>query len=403
MQSYNIDTSTQQYWFALSGMAGVRIKKLLCFVEKCGSVEAAFYILQERSSGTEVFSQKERDSISKALSAHNPELFFTLKKNKEFTMISFDDPSYPQLLRKIESPPLIMYVKGSLAPEDLRSIAVVGARAATPYGKENARRIAADLSHSGYVVVSGLAKGIDTWAHRGALEAGGRTIAVLGCGIDTVYPAENRALSEQIVEEGAVISEFPPGTPALRQNFPMRNRIIAGMTLGTLVVEAGEKSGSLITAEMALNCGREVFAIPGSITSKLSKGTNQLIKEGATLVDSVEDITGDLWINRQVTMKKSRPDSAQNSAKDDSAKERFTADERALLEHLGDEGKTPAVIAELSGLEPSRAMASLSLLELKGFIRRGAENLIFGSEKLKASIISKCDNTAHQRQSRDVF
>jgi len=373
-------TLEHQYWYALSGISGVRIRKLLGFIEKCGSAEAAFHILKERPSDTELFSQRERENICRTLSLYNPELFFALKNNDEFTIVCFCDSSYPELLRTIESPPLMLYVKGALAREDLRSIAVVGARSATPYGKENARRFAADLSRSGYVVVSGLARGIDTWAHRGAIEAGGRTIAVLGCGIDTVYPVENRALSEQIVKEGAVISEFPPGTPPLRQNFPMRNRIIAGMTLGTLVIEAGEKSGSLITAEMALNCGREVFAVPGSIASKLSKGTHQLIKEGAALVDTVEDIAGELWINRYMTSGKEMPAVIQL--------EHFTADEKAVVHCIDDEGKTAAVIAELSGLEPSRAMTSLSLLELKGFIRRGAENLIFRSEKLKALNIS---------------
>lgn len=389
MQSNNSETFEQQYWYALSGISGVRIRKLLGFIEKCGSVEAAFYILKERSYHTELFSQREQENICRALSAYTPELFFTLKKKKEFTIVSFGDSPYPELLRSIESPPLILYVRGTLAGEDLRSIAVVGARSATPYGKENARRFAADLSRSGYVVVSGLARGIDTWAHRGALEAGGRTIAVLGCGIDTIYPVENRALSEQIVKDGAVISEFPPGTPAFRQNFPMRNRIIAGMTLGTLVIEAGEKSGSLITAEMALNYGREVFAVPGSIASKLSKGTHQLIKEGAALVDTVEDIAGELWINRHMTY------SAKSEMPAMIMQEHFTADEKAILQYIDDEGKTAAAITELSGREPSRAMTSLSLLELKGFIRRGAENLIFRSEKLKAFNFSNCRPEAH--------
>ncbi|MGV8119303.1 MAG: DNA-processing protein DprA [Candidatus Xenobiia bacterium LiM19] len=173
MQSNNSETLEQQYWYALSGISGVRIRKLLGFIDKCGSVEAAFYILKECSYHTELFSQKERENICRTLSMYTPELFFTLKKKKEFTIVSFGDSSYPELLRSIESPPLILYVRGTLASEDLRSIAVVGARSATPYGKENARRFAADLSQSGYVVVSGLARGIDTWAHRGALEAGG--------------------------------------------------------------------------------------------------------------------------------------------------------------------------------------------------------------------------------------
>jgi DNA processing protein len=381
MQSSRSDTGAQQYWHAISAIKGVRVRKLLEFVERCGSAEAAFFIARERSRLCEFFSRREIENIGRALADYDQALFFPLARSREFSIVTYGEPCYPELLRRIESPPLLLYVKGDLTGEDNRSIAVVGARSATAYGKESARRFAADLCGLGFTVVSGLARGIDTWAHRGAMEAGGRTIAVLGCGIDSVYPAENRALSVQIAKQGAVISEFPPGTSALRQNFPMRNRIIAGMTLGTLVVEAGEKSGSLITAGMALDSGREVFAVPGPITSLLSKGAHRLIKEGATLADDAADIAESLWINGHTAADRKAPACA--------GMESFTEDDKALLKLIDDDGKTAAALADLSGVEPGRAMASLSLLELRGFIRRGAENLIYRSEKMKSVDFSR--------------
>ncbi|MBN2373406.1 DNA-processing protein DprA [bacterium] len=208
--------------------------------------------------------------------------------------ITLDDPGYPESLKSIFDPPLVLYIKGSLRPEHKISLAIVGSRRSTIYGKSMARDLAAKLAGHGITIISGMARGIDTMAHRGALQARGSTIAVMGSGLDIIYPPENKSLMDAIASSGAVISEFPLGTAPFKQNFPLRNRIISGMTLGTLVVEAGEISGALITARLALEQGREVFAVPGPINSWASKGTNGLIKQGAKLVEDVEDIFEEL-------------------------------------------------------------------------------------------------------------
>ena len=202
-----------------------------------------------------------------------------------------DDAEYPKNLREIYDPPLVLYVKGKLTERDALAIAVVGSRRTTLYGQDMARKLAFQLARVGVTVVSGLARGIDTAAHNGALQAKGRTVAVIGCGIDIVYPTENKKLADEIVEKGgAVVTEFPFGVQPDRQNFPMRNRIISGWSLGVVVVEANLKSGALITANQAGEQGRQVFAVPGRADSILSKGANKLIKDGAKLTEDVEDI-----------------------------------------------------------------------------------------------------------------
>ena len=204
-------------------------------------------------------------------------------------LLTFLDADYPRRLFEIGDPPPLLYLKGSIPVWD-PAVAVVGARRATRDGMKNAERLSAELSAAGVLVVSGLARGIDTAAHRGALASGGNTVAVLGCGVDVDYPPENRQLAGQICEHGCIISEFPMGTQPLAEHFPRRNRIISGLSRGVLVVEAVEKSGSLITARYALDQGREVMALPGSISSPSCRGSNRLIKEGAQLVDCISDI-----------------------------------------------------------------------------------------------------------------
>lgn len=208
-------------------------------------------------------------------------------------IIDFLSPDYPRLLLEIPDPPPFIYVKGEIAGCD-PAIAVVGSRRATAYGIQATGRIAQELAEQGITVISGLARGIDTAAHQGALNAGGHSIGVLGCGIDVIYPAENRRLFAEMVEKGGIVSEFPMGTGPLAANFPRRNRLISGLSRGVLVVEAAERSGSLITAQFALEQGREVFAIPGAITSGASRGTHKLIRQGAKLVESVNDIMEEL-------------------------------------------------------------------------------------------------------------
>ncbi|MEJ2110434.1 MAG: DNA-processing protein DprA [Acidobacteriota bacterium] len=223
---------------------------------------------------------------------------------------------FPDLLKRICDSPVLLYALGSLQHLDRPRIAIVGSRRPTVYGLQMAQGIASDLGNRGICIVSGLARGIDGAAHRGCLQAGGSTIAVLGCGIDRIYPPEHRQLKEQIVNSGIVISEYPPGTPPLPHQFPVRNRIISGLSLGSLVVEAGEKSGSLITARLALEQDREVFAIPGNNTAPSSYGTNFLIKQGAKLVQSWKDVVEEMPLSvreRILLQENERPSTCQNT------------------------------------------------------------------------------------------
>ncbi|MBI3809000.1 MAG: DNA-protecting protein DprA [Nitrospirae bacterium] len=209
-------------------------------------------------------------------------------------LVAIADDGYPAWLRAIADPPAVLYCDGQIEPRDRQAIAIVGARQATPYGLRATETLARELSGAGFTIVSGLARGIDAAAHRAALEAGGRTIAVLGCGLDVTYPPEHGRLREEIAGSGAVLTEFAPGTPPWASNFPRRNRIISGLSLGVVVVEAAEDSGSLITARLALEQGREVFAVPGSIDAPLSRGPHGLLKQGAKLVETVDDIVEEL-------------------------------------------------------------------------------------------------------------
>lgn len=209
-------------------------------------------------------------------------------------LVPYLDPRYPRLLREIYDPPVALFARGRIELLDTVMLGVVGTRRPTPYGLAVAERLGADLARASLTIVSGMARGIDTAAHRGALAAGGKTVAVFGCGLDRVYPVENRRLAEQIAQEGLILSEFPMATPAHPQNFPVRNRIISGMSAGVLVVEGAQYSGSAITAKLAMDQGREVFAVPGNITSKMSWGPNLLIKQGVKLVQEWNDVVVEL-------------------------------------------------------------------------------------------------------------
>ena len=279
------------------------------------------------------------------------------------TPLQPDAPGYPALLRAVPSPPAL-WVRGALAADDALAVAIVGARRATPYGLATAERVAAELAARGVTIVSGFARGIDSAAHRGALEAGGRTLAVLGCGVDVVYPPENRALVRAIEARGALLSQFAPGTPALAGHFPARNRTLAGLALGVLVVEAAERSGALITAGFAGDLGREVFAIPGRITSALSAGTHRLIQDGAKLVSCWQDIVSELSEPWRRAVRSSVHDAAQ-------AAPEVASDEGTMLALLTPD--EPQHIEELiarSGLAAARAATALVALELQGWVRQ---------------------------------
>jgi DNA processing protein len=273
------------------------------------------------------------------------------------------DPEYPPLLREIYDPPIVLYVRGTLLASDRNAVALVGSRLTTAYGIETARRFGYQLAYAGVAVVSGGARGIDTAAHQGALSAKGRTIAVLGTGINRVFPPENADLFHQIAERGAVITQFPFDRPADKQTFPIRNRIVAGMTLGTAVIEANLSSGALITADFAVEYGRQVFAVPGRIDSPRSRGCHELIKKGAKLCEGIEDILGDF---EYLFPPSNRPDSETETG----ATVPLGAAEQALYSVLGQGEMEADELIRASGLSTSAANVALFSLEMKRLVRQ---------------------------------
>lgn len=285
-------------------------------------------------------------------------------------VLTLQDESYPRLLREINLPPPVLYVKGSYLPEDEWAVAVVGTRRAKTYGREVTRYLTGGLARNGITIVSGLARGIDSQAHRAALAAGGRTIAVFGSGIDIIYPHENVGLARDIVASGALITEYPLGTKPDRRNFPPRNRIISGLALGALVTQAGEGSGALITAYYALEQGREVFAVPGSLLDRGCSGANRLIQQGeAKLVLGVEDILEELnltMVSQQAEVRAMVPENRT---------------EALLLQHLSEEPTHVDELGRASGLPIAQVSGSLALMELKGLVRQtGAMNYVLARE-----------------------
>lgn len=279
------------------------------------------------------------------------------------------DKDYPSRLKEIYDYPPLIYVRGSLLPEDEWCLAVVGTRRATVYGRQVTEEIVADLAQSRITIVSGLAKGIDSVAHHSALEAGGRSIAIFACGLDIVYPSENANLARRIIQQGALISEYPLGTKPRAENFPRRNRIMSGLSLGVLVIEAGETSGALITAHLALEQNREVFAIPGSILSPASRGANRLIQEGAKLVHSYSDILEELNLTavaHQIGLKEIIPASDTESL---------------LLKQLCAEPTHIDEVCRSSSLPMPTVSSTLAMMELKGLVKQvGAMNYVLARE-----------------------
>ena len=297
-------------------------------------------------------------------------------------LVTMTGDDYPPRLREIYDPPPVLFARGNVALLQTLMIGVVGTRRPTAYGTTVAQRLAKDLAQAGLTIASGMARGIDTAAHRAALDVEGGTIAVFGCGIDEIYPAENRRLSEQIAEKGLAISEFPMGSPAYPQNFPVRNRIISGMSAGVLVVEGGEYSGSSITAKLALEQNREVFAVPGNVTSKMSWGPNLLIKQGAKLVQEWNDVVVELkpeerrrlvgQFRNQLKIEEKNDDESSRAAAASLPSRAANPVVRAILGAL----KTDApvgldyLVDTLEGTSPSEIIATLFELELTGLVRQ---------------------------------
>jgi len=276
------------------------------------------------------------------------------------------DDTFPAILRQIPDPPDLLFVRGSLEPADSLAVAVVGARHATAYGLRVAQRLGGSLARAGYTVVSGLARGIDSAAHQGALEAGGRTIAVLGSGVLEIYPPEHADLAKRIEAAGAVISESPPLATASAGAFPRRNRIVSGLSLGVVVVEASTRSGALITARLASEQGREVFAVPGSIESRMSRGCHRLLKDGACLVEGVDDILDELGPLFEATV------SQDGCTVRSPAELRLGGVERRVLEAVGEasEGRSIDEVIESADLPAANVLATVSVLESRRLVRR---------------------------------
>ncbi len=281
----------------------------------------------------------------------------------DHTLLVLGDESYPDLLASIDDPPPFLYVNGNVDALHLPSLAIVGSRNPTKGGERNAFDFAEHLAGNGFVVVSGLAQGIDTAAHNGAVASGGATVACLGHGIDRIYPAANRDLAHSIVAQGALVSEFPLGAPPDKRHFPQRNRLISGLSLGTLVVEAAKRSGSLITARLAGEQGREVFAIPGSIHNAMSRGCHQLIRTGAKLVESADDIVAELghWISH-----------LEQAGTEDEAlpAEELNDEQKDLLNIMGHDPVSIDSLAEDSGLTIDQLSSMLLILELEGRVEK---------------------------------
>ncbi|HEY8464799.1 MAG TPA: DNA-processing protein DprA [Bacillota bacterium] len=283
-----------EYWLAWNQVPGVGPSRFYKLQREFGSMKQAWLAKAEELEL--LIGAKAVAGWRKVKRHWDGQNEFARLERYHFKVYCYPDVAYPANLKQIPDPPPVLYCWGGLEYRDQVAVAVVGTRNPTPVGSFHARELGAQLSRQGLTVVSGMARGIDSFAHQGALETGGRTIAVLGCGLDVVYPPENRKLMESIAGQGAVISEYPLGTPPLAGNFPARNRIISGLSLGVVVVEAARDSGSLITADLALEQGREVFAVPGNIENEGSRGPHKLIREGAVLVENYQDILAELAI-----------------------------------------------------------------------------------------------------------
>ena len=379
-----------KYWLALKWVHGLGNVGFMSLLEAFGSPEEVFQAPAAKLQAIPGIGPKIAAGIKAFHQWTEVEKELSNARERQVALVTCRDSSYPPNLLNIYDFPPVLYVKGTLREDDI-CIAVVGSRMASTYGRFSTERLCRDLAMKGITVVSGLARGIDTAAHQGSLAAKGRTIAVLGCGLDIVYPPENKALLERIPLQGAVITEFPFGTPPQGTNFPARNRIISGLALGVVVVEASYRSGSLITARVALEQGREVFAVPGSIDADGSKGTNKLIKEGAKLIESADDILEEILpqIRKKLTpLSPVKNDNPKVSPHDPVAEkpsalsqQTLTDEEAKLLQYLS---ATPVSVDQLISLTGGKAgeiLNTLLLLELKQLISQLPGKMFIRKEK----------------------
>ncbi|MDP9314890.1 MAG: DNA-processing protein DprA [Chloroflexota bacterium] len=345
------------FYLGFSRVAGIgpaRLDRLLAY---CGTLRNAWYATVDELVAAGLDARSSR-ALVQTRQTLDLQAEYERAVAAGIRLISRDDPTYPALLAQTTNPPFLLYVRGTLIENDRWALAVVGTRQASTYGKEVTRKLVAGLVAAGVTIVSGLALGIDAVAHSAALAAGGRTLAVLGSGVDQIYPLTNLPLGQAVMQQGAVVSEYPVGTLPAATNFPPRNRLISGLALGVLVVEAAPKSGALITAQFAGEQGREVFAIPGNIFSPRSEGTHRLIKDGASLVTSVDDILDALNLQTAVVQQEMTAIMPE------------TPIEAALLALVEDEPQHIDELRRESGLGIADVSATMTLLELKGLVRQ---------------------------------
>ncbi len=358
-----MDRETLKYWLALNMVVGVGRTLFHRLVQGLGSPRGVFLapineLLRIQGIGDKVAGEIKNFDVDSTA-----ERELRLVEKEGIRILTLESPEYPSLLKSIYDPPPILYVQGKALNKISLPLAVVGTRTPSEYGKLVAERLCLKLASAGFSIISGLARGIDTLAHKAALSAGADTIAVFGCGLGHTYPPENIKLRKQIVEQGTILSEFPVFMRPDRNNFPARNRILSGLALGTVVVEAAEKSGALITADFALEQGREVFAVPGNITSPKSRGTNDLIKTGAKLVDGPESILEELLPALGESLK-AKKESVEPKVKLDNDQE------KKIFSLLSLEGRHIDNLIENSNLSPAQVSATLLQLELRGLVRQ---------------------------------
>ncbi|MGC9337055.1 MAG: DNA-processing protein DprA [Candidatus Cloacimonadia bacterium] len=363
------------HWLKLVSIEGLGAGKLQRLLKIFHSPQEVFEADRKMLSDLQFLSEPLVDKI---LQPQNEEFVHNqleLLDRYEVRLISIHDEEYPDLLKFTYNPPILLYIKGEILPEDNRSLAIVGTRKPTSYGKMVVEVIARELARSGFTIVSGLAYGIDKYSHQAALAAGGRTIAVCGTGLDTVYPPSHRRLAQEIIQNGALISEFPLKSKIEPWNFPTRNRIISGMSKGTLVIEGKKTSGALLTAKIALDQNRDVFAVPGNINSPQSEGPNMLIKQGAKLVTKVEDVLEEYRVELEIAGEQSEKQSKRQENKKEFVP-KMTNEESEIYRLLQDNQKNLTLdkMVQLTRFSAAELSVILLNMELKGIIRREAQN-----------------------------
>jgi DNA processing protein len=357
------DASQSAVWLLLNA-SGLSTRLQNALLDRFGSPDEVFGATNEQLRTVDGIAATHLGKLRSAEAEIDTEQLLERLDELSGNLLPIDDERYPPLLREIDDPPPLLFVRGDLTDRDELAVSMVGTRKRTGYGEMVAQRLARELVRRGFTIVSGLAVGIDADAHAATVEAGGRTIGVLACGIDVNYPTANAELRERMAESGAVISEFALGTEPRRGMFPQRNRIISGLSLGTVVVEAPAKSGALITARLAGEQGREVFAVPGNITSPISRGCHQLLRDGAVLVETAEDIVEGLGIMLEAVPER-EPEKEQQRKLDD-----LPADQVEVLEALSHQPRNIDNVADDCDLSASEVSSALMLLEVKGLVKR---------------------------------